>query len=133
MTTGFGFRLVGVSICNYLFGNILFTILWLFLHHYFAYWEIAIFCLIVASIFSYQTLSRLILGRKKGPFINFLYVTFQLLGLLLAIILVPVISDRLRISIILIQFGWSACYSLISLLMLHKNIFSTKSIHRFEN
>jgi hypothetical protein len=129
MTMEFGLRLILVSLCNFLFGNILFAFLWIFLHQYFAYWGIAIVCLILASIFSYQTQSRLILGRETGPFINFLYITFQLLGLFLAILLVPVISDRLRLSIILIQFGWSACYSLTSLLMLHKNIFTTKSIH----
>jgi len=128
MTTGFGFRVVGVSICNYLFGNILFALSWGIFHSHFVYWQIAIACTFISSIFSYQTQSRLILRRQTGPIINYRYIAFQLLGLALAILLVPAISNKFELSVILLQFAWSAFYSLSSLLMLQKNKFTSGTI-----
>jgi hypothetical protein len=131
MTFGFGLRLLLVSISNYLFGNLLFAALWNFFHNHLAYWEIAFVSTCIASVFSYQTQSRLILRLKMGSIVNFQYVAFQITGLLLSILVVPAISDHFRINIIIVQFGWSALFSLVSLFLLQKNKFSSSSIFGF--
>ena len=125
MTSVFGMRLVLVSLGNYLFGNFLFALLWGLSDGYFAYWEIAIVSTCLSSVFSYQTQSRLILRQGTESFINLNYVSFQLLGLAFAILAVPSISRLLQMNIVIIQFGWSAFYSLISLALLRKRKFSS--------
>jgi hypothetical protein len=66
-----------------------------------------------------------------GSIINLQYVAFQIVGLLLSILIVPTISDYFGINIITVQFGWSAVFSLFSLLLLQKNKFSSSSIFGF--
>lgn len=114
-----------VSVCNYLFGNFLFALLWGLSDRHFAYWEIATVSTCLSSVFSYQTQSRLILRQGTESFINLYYVSFQLLGLAFAILAVPSISGLLQMNIVIIQFGWSAFYSLISLVLLRKRKFSS--------
>lgn len=118
MKANFGVRLVLVSICNYLFGNFLFALMWQVFENRLFYWEIAILCTFCASIFSYQTQSRFILRQQVRSYINLRYTLFQLSSLALAIILVPKLAEGIGISIVLAQFGWSAFFSLISLLLL---------------
>ena len=119
----FGIRLFVVSAVNYFFGNVLFAILWKFFGNYSDYWQIAILCTCVASVFSFQTQSRFILKQRTVRFINFRFISFQLLGLALAIIFVPRLARDLKIDIVTTQFVWSAFYSLLSLLLLRQRRF----------
>jgi hypothetical protein len=130
MTFGFGIRLLLVSISNYLFGNLLFVILWRFFNNYLAYWEIAFVSTCISSIFSYQTQSRVTLRLELGSIINLQYVSFQITALLLSILVVPTISDYFGLNIIIVQFGWSGICSLFSLYLLQKNKFSPSTIFR---
>lgn len=118
MTSGLGVRLIVVSACNYLFGNSLFALLWTVLGDRLKYWGVAVLCTCIASIFSFQTQARIVLRQTIVSFINFRFISFQLLGLTLAIIFVPRIADAFNVSIVIIQFGWSAFFSLLTLLML---------------
>jgi hypothetical protein len=121
--TGFGIRLFVVSGVNYFFGNVMFAILWKFFGNYLEYWKIAILCTCVASVFSFQTQSRFILKQRTVRFVNFRFISFQLLGLALAIIFVPRLARDLKIDIVTTQFVWSAFYSLLSLLLLRQKRF----------
>ena len=119
----FGIRLFVVSAVNYFFGNVLFAILWKLFGNYSDYWQIAILCTCVASVFSFQTQSRFILKQRTVRFINFRFISFQLLGLALAIIFVPRLALELRMDIVTTQFVWSGFYSLLSLLLLRQRRF----------
>ena len=123
MKSGFGIRLMIVSACNYLFGNFLFALLWTVLGEKLRYWGVAVLCTCIASIFSFQTQARFILRQSIVSFINLRFISFQLLGLTLAIILVPRFADAFNVNIVIIQFGWSAFYSLLTLLMLKQRRF----------
>jgi len=92
MKFGFSLRLLVVSMCNYVFGNILFAFIWSFTNRAAEYWEIAIVCTFISSVFSYQTQSRIILKNQIDAIINFKYSSFQLIGLAIAILIVPFIS-----------------------------------------
>jgi hypothetical protein len=126
MIPSFGFRLLVVSIANYLFGNFLFALLWIISAQRESYWVIAIISTFFASMFSYQTQSRGILRTTTQSVINLRYISFQLFGLAFAIVVIPSISSFWQIDIIFVQFGWSAFFSLISLLLLIKRKFSSK-------
>jgi hypothetical protein len=119
----FGIRLFVVSAVNYFFGNVLFAILWRFFGNDSEYWQIAIVCTCVASVFSFQTQSRFILKQRIVRFVNFRFISFQLLGLALAIIFVPRLALALKVDIVATQFVWSAFYSLLSLLFLRQRRF----------
>jgi len=119
----FGIRLFVVSAVNYFFGNVLFAVLWKFFGKYSDYWQIAILCTCVASVFSFQTQSRFILKQRTVRFINVRFISFQLLGLALAIIFVPRLALDLRMDIVTTQFVWSGFYSLLSLLLLRQRRF----------
>lgn len=119
----FGIRLFVVSAINYFFGNVLFAIFWRFFGNYLEYWQIAIICTGFASVFSFQTQSRFILKQRVVRFINFRFISFQMLGLALAIIFVPRLALALKIDIVTTQFVWSAFYSLLSLLFLRQSRF----------
>ena len=119
MKISFGIRIVIVSTINYLFGNTLFAFVWYFSQSFLKYSVVASLSTVLAAIFSYQTQSRYIFGRKTlKSFINMYYVSFQLLGLFLGILLVPLLALNLRVSIVVVQFCWSALFSLITLTIL---------------
>jgi hypothetical protein len=123
----FGIRLFAVSTVNYFFGNVLFIILWRFFGGYLEYWQIAIICTGLASVFSFQTQSRFVLRIETTSFFNPRYTTFQLIGLLIAITTVPAMSSHFKLDIILVQFAWSAFFSLVSLLVLSQRGFDSSS------
>jgi hypothetical protein len=123
----FGFRLFVVSAVNYFFGNVLFAILWRTFGSYLEYWKIAITCTVIASIFSFQTQSRYLLRIETRSFFNPRYTIFQLIGLLIAIGVVPAMSLYFKLDIILVQFAWSAFFSLVSLLVLSQQGFGSSS------
>lgn len=122
-----GIRLVVVSAVNFFFGNVLFAILWKFCGSHSEYWQIAVVCTCLASVFSFQTQSRYLLGVETRSYFNPRYTTFQLFGLLIAITTVPAMSIRFKIDIILVQFFWSAFFSLFSLLVLSQRGFDSRS------
>ena len=121
----FGIRLFSVSAINYCFGNILFAVLWKVFGGQLNHWEIAIICTCVASIFSYQTQSRYLLRMGATTFFSPRYTSFQLFGLLIAIAIVPSLSDYLNLDVILVQFVWSAFFSFVSLLILSQSGFDS--------
>ena len=123
----FGMRLFVVSAVNYFFGNVLFAILWKYFGNYSEYWQIAVICTCVASVFSFQTQSRYLLRFETRSYFNPRYTTFQLIGLLIAITIVPAVSIRFKLDIILVQFAWSAFFSLFSLLVLSQRGFDSRS------
>ena len=125
MRSGFGVRLLVVSIFNYLFGNCLFAVLWVVLGDRFKYWGVAVLCTCVSAIFSFQSQVRFVLRQSIVSFINFRFVSFQLLGLTLGIFSVPKFADFFNVSIVIIQFSWSALFSLLSLLMLKQKRFNS--------
>ena len=127
MMARFGIRLFVVSAVNYFFGNVLFAILWRSFDGYSEYWHIAIICTVVASIFSFQTQSRYLLRIETRSFFNPRYTTFQLIGLLIAIATVPAVSIYFKLDIVLVQFAWSAFFSLVSLLVLSQRGFDSSS------
>lgn len=126
MTSGFGVRLLVVSIFNYLFGNCLFAVLWAVLGDRFKYWGVALLCTCISAIFSFQSQVRFVLRQTLVSFINFRFVSFQLLGLTLGIFFVPKFADFFNVSIVIIQFGWTAMFSLLSLLMLMQKRFDSQ-------
>ena len=128
MALRFGLRLLSVSFLNYLFGNLLFAFLWNVSTGNFAYWKIAIISTFLASVFSYQTQSRYILKIPAETLVNLRYVAFQLLGLAFAILAVPSISRSWQLNIVIVQFGWSAFFSLVSLFLLRRRNFFAKTI-----
>jgi hypothetical protein len=123
--TKFGIRLFAVSSVNYLFGNLLFAILWRYLGAHLEYWLVAIICTAMASVFSFQTQSKYLLRIETRSFFNPRYTLFQLIGLLIAIYTVPTISSHFKLNIILVQFAWSAFFSLVSLLVLSRRGFDS--------
>jgi hypothetical protein len=115
----FGFRFLSVSILNYLVGNLFFSILWIALEKIFAFWQIVIVSTLLASIFSYQTHRRISLRtRKIGKVVDFKYLIFQFLNLILGILLIPELAQIFQISFIIVYFLWSGFASLIILLIL---------------
>lgn len=125
--TWFGIRLFSVSIINYLFGNIMFAILWKTCGGYLMYWQIAIVCTFLASLFSFQTQSRFILKQETKSFFNPRYTLFQLFGLLISIIAVPALTSYSKLDLVVVQFLWSAFFSLLSLLVLGQTGFDSRS------
>ena len=127
MTTNFVFRMFLVSGINYLFGNSVFALLWGIFKLKFQYWEIATLSTILAAIFSYQTQSRFILKNENlNSFVNSRFVGFQLLGLALSILMVPLLASSLRINIVFSNFIWSAFFSILSLVLLSKKKFDAR-------
>lgn len=115
----FGIRFLSVSILNYLVGNLFFSILWIALEKIFAFWQIVIVSTLLASIFSYQTHRRISLRtRKIGKVMDFKYLIFQFLNLILGILLIPELAQIFQISFIIVYFLWSGFAFLIILLIL---------------
>jgi len=115
----FGFRFLSVSILNYLVGNFFFSILWIALKNIFTFWQIVIVATLLASIFSYQTHRRISLRTQNlRKVVDFKYLIFQFLNLILGILLIPKLAQFFEISLILVYFLWSGFASLIILLIL---------------
>jgi len=108
-----------VSAINYLFGNLSFAALWLLLNNHFSYFEIAICCTFIASVFSYQMQMRFTLGlRKLRSFLSYRYLAIQFVGLVAGSIIVPRLAESTFAGVILVQFIWSGLFSLGSILFL---------------
>lgn len=115
----FSIRFIAVSLLNYSAGYLIFTFLWLLTSHLLTYWQVACISTFLASIFSFQTQNRLILRRKNFmAIVNLRYITLQVTGLLLGIALVPFVGTYFSLSILFVQFIWSAFFSILAFLTL---------------
>ena len=119
------YRFLLVSALNYFFGNMLFLLLWLGLKEFLEYWVIAILCTFGASIFSFQTQSRLTFRMIPAKtWVTIEYLILQFFSLTLGVVLVPWVSSELKCPLVVIQFVWSGLFSLLSVLYL--NLLKTK-------
>ena len=116
----FGFRFLSVSILNYLAGNLFFSTLWLVFGNILAFWLIVGISTFLASIFSYQTHRRISLKTQKiRKLVDFKYLIFQFISLILGILLIPQLAQFFRANSIFVYFLWSGFASLIILLILN--------------
>jgi Na+-transporting methylmalonyl-CoA/oxaloacetate decarboxylase beta subunit len=115
----FRFRFLSVSILNYLAGNLFFSTLWLVFGDILAFWLIVIISTLLASIFSYQTHRRISLRTQKiRKVVDFKYLIFQFINLILGILLIPQLAQFFGVNFIFAYFLWSGFASLIILLIL---------------
>lgn len=115
----FGFRFLSVSILNYLAGNLFFSNLWLAFGNILAFWLIVVILTVLASIFSYQTHSRISLKKQKiRKLVDFNYLIFQFISLILGILLIPQLAQFFGVNFIFMYFLWSGFASLVILLIL---------------
>ena len=115
----FGFRFFSVSILNYLAGNLFFSTLWLVFDDTLAFWLIVVISTFLASIFSYQTHRRISLKTQKiRKFVDFKYLIFQFISLILGILLIPQLAQFFGVNIIFAYFLWTGFASLIILMIL---------------
>jgi Na+-transporting methylmalonyl-CoA/oxaloacetate decarboxylase beta subunit len=115
----FRFRFLSVSILNYLAGNLFFSALWLVFGDILAFWLIVIISTLLASIFSYQTHRRISLRTQKiRKVVDFKYLIFQFINLILGILLIPQLAQFFGVNFIFTYFLWSGFASLIILLIL---------------
>ena len=111
----FQFKFLWVSGMNYLFGNALFALLWIINNSFLPYFCVAAISTSIASIFSFQMQSRVLLKSKSpSKIVTPVYLAIQILGLITASITVPYFSSLTSAGYIPIQFLWSAMVSVIS-------------------
>ncbi len=115
----FSYRFLFVSLLNFLAGNLIFTFLWLINANVFAYWQIAFITTVLASIFSFQTQSRIVLRKNSTlGLINLRYLIFQIVGLASSIAFVPSFAQFFSVNLLLIQLIWSALFSVFMFIFL---------------
>lgn len=112
-------RFLLVSILNYLTGNLIFSIIWFLNDSKFSYPIIATCSTLAASVFSYQTQSRILLKSSNNiKVVEPLYLCIQISSLLLSFYIVPLLSKVTSTGYIFTQFLWSAIISVVSILII---------------
>ena len=112
-------KFVVISGVNFLFGYVTFSLAWLGLNKYLSYLPIATLATAISAVWSFQTHNRITLDKKSiKNFISVQYLLFQLMGLLISSLCVPVIADYMEINLLLIQLFWTLFLSLIGLAVL---------------
>lgn len=111
------FLIVGAT--NYLFGNLVFTLLWSLLSAHLSYLILASASTIISSLFSYASHTFVTLKEKTFIMQNFsLFSLVQLMGLIVSVLLVPRVASSLVVNLLLIQYLWSAIFSIVGVLLL---------------
>ncbi len=113
-------RFLMVSLANYVFGNLVFAILWTLNNLTFPYFIVAIITTTFASVFSFQTQSRFLLeSRSVRVAVSPIYLAIQFFALAVGSVLVPYVSHLMSIGYITIQFVWSALISILSVFVIY--------------
>ena len=101
---------------NYFAGNLIFTAYWLIWGSKFPYWFIALLATITASVVSYSTHTFGTLRSRSFDRRNFtFYALVQGIGLVVSSLLVPKVTQTLNMSLLPVQYAWSAIFSIIGI------------------
>ena len=112
-------KFITVSVMNFVVGYLLFSLIWLALHSYLNYLQIAILATSFAAVWSFQSHNRITLNRQSiKSFVSPQYLFFQITTLLLSSILVPMVSEVLVIDLLVIQFFWTVLLSPLGLFVI---------------
>ena len=112
-------KFLAVSVMNFLVGYLVFSLTWLALQSYLNYLQIAIIATSFAAVWSFQSHNRITLNRQSiKSFVSSQYLLFQITGLLLSSIFVPMVAEVLVINLLVIQFFWTVILSLLGLIVL---------------
>ena len=112
-------KFLAVSVMNFLVGYLVFSLTWLALQSYLNYLQIAIIATSFAAVWSFQSHNRITLNRQSiKSFVSSQYLLFQITGLLLSSIFVPMVAEVLVINLLVIQFFWTVLLSLLGLIVI---------------
>ena len=112
-------KFIAVSVMNFLVGYLVFSLTWLALQSYLNYLQIAIIATSFAAVWSFQSHNRITLNRQSiKSFVSPQYLFFQITGLLLSSIFVPMVAEVLVINLLVIQFFWTVLLSLLGLIVI---------------
>lgn len=114
-------KFIAVSVMNFLVGYLVFSLTWLALQSYLNYLQIAIIATSFAAVWSFQSHNRITLNRQSiKSFVSPQYLFFQITGLLLSSIFVPMVAEVLVINLLVIQFFWTVLLSLLGLIVINR-------------
>jgi len=112
-------RFLLVGTLNYVAGNLIFTFYWWAFHHKLAYFLIALLTMLSTSLFSYSTHTFGTLKSRRFEKTDLgIYTFIQGIGLVSSVILVPRVSSIFEVHLLLVQYIWSAIYSVMGILLL---------------
>lgn len=118
----FSGRFLAAGALNFLFSNLVFTVLWLNIGSLTNYWLLMVissFTSITFSLFLHKkiTFKGQLLRRQASP----LFYLFHSLVFLLTIVAVPKISQLTGFNLLLIQYSWVFTTSALGVLLLHSH------------
>jgi hypothetical protein len=112
-------RFLAFGTLNYIVGNLFFTGYWWYLGTHVPYLIVAMLSTLTASVFSYFTHTFGTLSSRTFNGHNLmLYACVQGIGLIVSALLVPKVTQLLQIKLLLVQYTWSALFSIIGIILL---------------
>ena len=118
---GFSVRFMAAGIFNYVFANLIFTVLWFSLGNRLGYVLVSLITAPIAITLSY-TLHRLITLRGQGieKKVDVAYFLFQFFQFLASLAAVPILAQVFDIFLLYIQYAWTILASLVGVAIIHR-------------
>ena len=110
-----------VSALNFIAGYLIFVTLWVAMQQFATYLIIASVSTTLSSILSYQSQNRFTLNRNSlQKIISLPYLAYQVFGLFLASVTIPILVEKTHLNLLIVQFIWSLIFSLLGLVILKR-------------